>query len=88
MSRRSFTRNFHETMGTSFISWLSDQRLTLAQHHLEASNRSLEQIALDAGFGSAVTFRTQFLDRFGVSPSQWRRSFRGAGASQWLGAIR
>ena len=65
-------------MEVSFSSWLNDQRLILAQQYLEASNRSIEQIALDAGFGSVVTFRTRFQDRLGVSPTEWRRSFRGA----------
>lgn len=80
MSRRSFTRLFQQTMGVSFSSWLNDQRLILAQQYLEASNRSIEQVALDAGFGSAVTFRTRFQERLGVSPTEWRRSFRGAGS--------
>lgn len=79
MSRRSFTRLFQQTMGVSFSSWLNDQRLILAQQYLEASDRSVEQVAFDAGFGSAVTFRTRFQERFGVSPTEWRRSFQGAG---------
>ncbi|QAB01070.1 MULTISPECIES: GlxA family transcriptional regulator [Agrobacterium tumefaciens complex] len=79
MSRRSFTRHFQQTMGMSFSIWLGNERLTLAQRYLEATDHSVEQIALDAGFGSPVTFRVQFQERLGVSPRQWRSSFRGAG---------
>ncbi|GAJ96509.1 GlxA family transcriptional regulator [Rhizobium rhizogenes] len=79
MSRRSFTRHFQQTMGMSFSVWLGNERLTLAQRNLEATDDSVEQIALDAGFGSPLTFRVQFQKRLGVSPRQWRRSFRGAG---------
>lgn len=79
MSRRSFTRHFQQTMGMSFSVWLGNERLTLAQRHLETTDHSVEQIAFDAGFGSPVTFRAQFQERLGVSPRQWRRSFRGAG---------
>lgn len=77
MSRRSFTRHFQQTMGMSFNEWLGNERLAMAQRHLEATNRSVDQIALDAGFGSVVTFRTRFQSHMGVSPAQWRRSFRG-----------
>ncbi len=79
MSRRSFTRLFQQSMGSSFNNWLTDQRLALAQRHLETGNRSIEQIAHETGFGSVVTFRAKFQDRLGVSPTEWRRSFRIAG---------
>ncbi|MDX3978212.1 GlxA family transcriptional regulator [Shinella sp.] len=78
MSRRSFTRHFHQIMGVSFGEWLINERLLKARRDLEATNESVDQIALDAGFGNTKTFREQFLVRLGVSPAQWRRSFRGA----------
>lgn len=77
MSRRNFTRHFQQTMGMSFNDWLGNERLAMAQHHLEVSDNSVDQIALDVGFGSAVTFRARFKSHMGVGPAQWRRSFRG-----------
>jgi hypothetical protein len=37
----------------------------------------MEQIAVDAGFGSAVSLRQHFAATLGTSPSAYRREFRG-----------
>lgn len=79
MSRRNFTRLFQQTMGVGFREWLTNMRLALAARSLEATSRSVEQIALETGFGSVVTFRAQFTKRYGVSPVAWRRSFNQNG---------
>jgi transcriptional regulator GlxA family with amidase domain len=76
MSRRSFTRHFRQVTGTTVGQWLTSQRLGLAQRQLEATDRSMEQIALDAGFGSAVSLRQHFAATLGTSPSAYRREFR------------
>jgi transcriptional regulator GlxA family with amidase domain len=78
MSRRSFTRHFRARAGTSFNAWLNTQRLAYAQRLLEASALPVEQVAAKAGFGSALSLRQHFMQRFGTSPSAWRRQFRGA----------
>jgi len=75
MSRRNFTRLFVQTFGVSFFDWLTDMRLALAARALEATSRSVEQIALETGFGSVVTFRSRFSARYGVSPSSWRKAY-------------
>ena len=36
---------------------------------------SVEDIAFEAGFGSAVSLRQHFAARLSVSPAQYRRSF-------------
>lgn len=81
MSRRNFTRMFQQTLGISFHEWLADMRLAIAVRALEATSKSVEQIAIETGFGSAVTFRARFATRYGVSPSVWRRAFRQKNAS-------
>lgn len=77
MSRRTFTRHFRQVTGTTVGQWLTSQRLGLAQRQLESTDRSMEQIALDAGFGSAVSLRQHFAATLGTSPSAYRREFRG-----------
>lgn len=77
MSRRTFTRHFRQITGTTVGQWLASQRLGLAQRQLESTDRSMEQIALDAGFGSAVSLRQHFAATLGTSPSTYRREFRG-----------
>ncbi|TIX42451.1 MAG: helix-turn-helix domain-containing protein, partial [Mesorhizobium sp.] len=37
LTRRTFTRRFQKTIGTSFGDWLTDQRVQLAQRLLEAT---------------------------------------------------
>jgi transcriptional regulator GlxA family with amidase domain len=76
MSRRSFTRHFRQRMGTTFLDWLTRQRLGLAQRALETSDRAVDTIALEAGFGSAVSLRQHFRAAFQTSPAEYRRAFR------------
>lgn len=78
MSRRTFTRQFHQATGTTVVQWLLHQRLTLASRLLETSERPVEAIAGDAGFGSAASMRQHFAAAFGVSPAAYRRQFRAA----------
>lgn len=76
MSRRNFTRRFREATGTTVHQWRLNQRLALAQRLLEGSPQSIEAIAVDAGFGSAVSLRQHFTAAFKTSPSTYRRQFR------------
>jgi transcriptional regulator GlxA family with amidase domain len=78
MSRRTFTRSFQRATGTTALRWLLHQRLMQASRLLEASNRSIETIAGDAGFGSAVSMRQHFTAAFGVSPAAYRKQFHAA----------
>lgn len=75
MSRRNFTRRFREATGTTVGLWLQNQRLALAQRLLETSDRPVESIAADCGFGSAVSLRQHFNAAFKISPSAYRRHF-------------
>ncbi len=77
MSLRTFYRAFSAATGLPPHAWLLAARLKKAQALLETTDFSVEQIAGDAGFDSAVTFRQRFRERFGVTPSAWRRTFRG-----------
>lgn len=77
MSRRSFTRNFQKLTGSTVGLWLLHQRLTLAQRQLETSQHSIEQIASDTGFASALLLRRHFAQHLQTSPSAYRREFQG-----------
>lgn len=78
MSRRSFTRHFRQLTGTTVGAWLLSERLARSQTLLEGSDHSVEQVAELAGFGSAVSLRAHFRAAFGVAPTAWRQTFRGA----------
>jgi AraC family transcriptional regulator, transcriptional activator FtrA len=80
MSRRSFTRHFQARFGTTYGRWLLNQRLAHAQNLLETTLRPIDDIAFDAGFGSASALRQHFAEDLRTSPSRYRREFRQAGA--------
>lgn len=76
MSRRNFTRHFRQATGTSVKQWLLGQRLAHAQRMLESGDASIEVVAMEAGFGSALSLRQHFRSAFRTSPSTYRASFR------------
>lgn len=77
MTRRTFTRRFRQTTGTTVGQWLLNQRLALAQRMLEMTDRPIEIVAEESGFASPALFRRCFGQAFGVKPSVYRREFRG-----------
>ncbi|WP_284972771.1 GlxA family transcriptional regulator [Atlantibacter hermannii] len=79
MSRRTLTRHFHKATGMTVGDWLSAQRLQRSQELLETTDHSIETVSSLAGYQSPVSFRQSFKARFNVSPSEWRRAFRGPG---------
>lgn len=80
ISVRTFTRRFREESGVSPGQWLMLQRVERARQLLESTDLSVEQVARDAGFGTAQSMRQHLQSALGVSPSVYRRTFR-AGAS-------
>ncbi|MBP1208036.1 transcriptional regulator GlxA family with amidase domain [Duganella sp. 1411] len=76
MSRRNFTRHFRQATGTSFKQWLLGQRLAHAQWMLESGDASVEVVAQQAGFGSALSLRQHFRTVLQTSPSAYRASYR------------
>lgn len=76
MSVRTFTRRFREETGVSPGQWLTRQRVERARHLLEATDRSVDQVARDAGFGTAQSMRQHLQTALGVTPTAYRRTFR------------
>jgi len=75
MSRRTFTRRFRQATGTTVGNWLLNQRL--AQRLLETTGKQIDQIAQEAGFGSEASLRQHFNKTLKISPSRYRKEFRG-----------
>lgn len=83
MSVRTFTRRFREETGVSPGQWLTQQRVERARHLLESTDLSVDQVARDAGFGTAQSMRQHLQAALGVTPSAYRRTFRtGAGTGE------
>lgn len=78
MSRRTFTRRFRDTTGTTVVRWLVTERIARAQQLLETTDMPIERIAEGAGFGTALSMRQHFSIQVGTSPSSYRRAFQEA----------
>lgn len=78
MSRRTLTRHFVKATGMTVADWLTAERLRRSQILLESGSLPIETVAEQVGFVSPVTYRQQFKSRFGVSPAEWRKTFRNA----------
>jgi transcriptional regulator GlxA family with amidase domain len=76
MSVRTFTRRFREEVGVSPGQWLTQQRVERARCLLESSDLSVDQVAQQAGFGTAQSMRQHLQTALGVTPTAYRRTFR------------
>jgi AraC family transcriptional activator FtrA len=75
MSERSFMRHFRAATGMSPASWLISARVDRARELLEGSALSIDAIAAECGFGSAITLRHHFRHKLGISPGAYRERF-------------
>ncbi|MEV6430116.1 helix-turn-helix domain-containing protein [Nocardia sp. NPDC051463] len=80
MSRRTFTRHFRDRTGSSPQQWLLHQRADRARLLLESTADTMDRIAAETGFGSAVSLRHHFHRILGTSPAAHRAMFQSAAA--------
>ena len=73
MSPRNFARSFVAGVGTTPARFLETLRLEAARRRLEETNRSVDQIAGECGFGSAEVMRRSFVRNLGVAPTDYRQ---------------
>lgn len=76
MSARNLARHFAQKTGITPHEFVERARIDAARKLLEGSDRPLKTIAYDCGFGTADRMRIVFTDRLGVTPAQYRTSFR------------
>ena len=76
MSARNFARKFVEEMAVTPAEFVQRARIDAARNLLEGSELPLKTIAWRCGFGSAARMRLVFAQRFGVTPNQYRDSFK------------
>jgi len=75
MSPRTFARRFKADFGTTPAAWLARQRILHAQRLLEQTERGLDAIAYECGFGSAAVLRQNFARALGTTPTAYRARF-------------
>lgn len=76
-SVRTFNRRFKAETGSAPGAWLLEQRLNRARQLLETTDLPIDEVAERSGLGSAATLRQHLRVAVGVSPSDYRRTFRG-----------
>ena len=62
--------------GLAYVEWLTVRRMERAQHLLAHSRDRVYAVANAVGFADEAYFTRRFRQRFGVSPSQYRRSMQ------------
>lgn len=82
MSVRNFARVFAAETGLTPAAWVERARVEVAERLLEASARSIEDVAARSGFGTPQALRRAFARCVGLSPREYRARF---GASPMQG---
>ncbi|KAA5541476.1 AraC family transcriptional regulator [Roseiconus nitratireducens] len=76
MSRRTFTKLFHEVTGETWLSRVRALAIRHAKHQLAQTNLSIASVAFECGFNDLSTFYRQFKSQVGVSPKAYRKSIK------------
>lgn len=74
-SKSHFMKFFKAHMGTGFIEYLNDYRLTIAERLLRTSDASVLEIAEKSGFDNLSYFNRIFKRKYGQSPGKQRRLY-------------
>ena len=74
-SKYYFSRVFKRQMGVSFSEYLRQRRVSAAEELLIHSRQSIQEIAVNSGFGSIATFNRVFRDVRGCTPSRYREIY-------------
>lgn len=73
-SSSHFMKFFKKTMGTSFVDYLNDYRLSMAARTLLSSDDNIIDIAADCGYDNLSYFNRIFKRKYGETPSSYRKS--------------
>ena len=73
MNEDYFIRRFREGMGVTPAQYIGERRIALAAQWLLLSNKTIETIALEAGFGGRSHFSQKFAAALGMTPGAYRR---------------
>lgn len=71
--RHRLSLAFKSAFGSTVYAWLRERRMRQACDWLERSQMSMQSIADELGFSTSGNFSTAFKERFGVSPTDYRR---------------
>jgi transcriptional regulator GlxA family with amidase domain len=78
MSARNFARVFVQLADVTPHEFVERARVDTARNLLESGDKVLKAVAYESGFATADRMRIVFTRRLGVTPNEYRASFRGA----------
>jgi transcriptional regulator GlxA family with amidase domain len=81
LAPRTFARRFVEETGMTPLRWLTAQRLLEARRLLEATDMTMDEVARRSGLGTASNLRAQIVKETTITPSAYRKAFRGSVSS-------
>jgi transcriptional regulator GlxA family with amidase domain len=73
VTRRTLDRRFAEAIGHSVLEEINTCRLSRAKQLLQATDLPVKNVARLAGFSSTERMRVLFVERVGMSPTEYRR---------------
>jgi LacI family transcriptional regulator len=76
VSRRTLEYHFRRETGKSVHDAIIDQRIRMATSLLHGTDRKLEDIAGEAGFGSLQAFFRHFREHEGTTPNRYRKRLK------------
>ena len=75
VTRRTLDRRFAEATGHSVLEEINACRLSRAKRLLTETDLPVKNVARKAGFSSTERMRVLFVERVGVSPTEYRKRF-------------
>lgn len=81
MSPRHFARAFTREVAQTPARYVERTRVETARRRLEETNRSIDEVAFDCGFGSGEVMRRAFLRVLKVGPADYRSRFKRPGGT-------
>jgi AraC-like DNA-binding protein len=82
MSAGHLSRQFKQVFGESPYSYLMTRRIERAMALLRRGDLSVTEVCFEVGSSSLGTFSTRFTELVGMSPSEYARRARTAGAGE------
>ncbi len=75
-NRSYFTRMMRSEFGMSFNEYVSQERVNYVKEQLRTTDRSIEDISFDAGFGNVSSLIRVFKRFTDTTPEAWRKSLK------------
>ena len=76
LSSAYLSKYIKQRMGVNFIELLNQTRLSHAANILTNTDENIAQIALDVGFSNLASFNRNFKEKYGTTPSRYRKRTR------------